>query len=252
MCLPIYFQTNNGNASCHRHIQLVDLPLLALSGDVATSHSVSPEKNTLAIQVCCGSSLCKFRIWKSCHVGKRESNGLCLFLKQKFPLRQSAHLYYFSYAPVQWIFLNMNFSFQPSELRRGCLWCKLGAVSLWTKKPCISEVNPNSGFPHVSFKIHKTKFLKSHPDSCTSVHKGVLHMSKSGTRVCVSRLHQRLERALFFFILTKVLHARDHRNKICEFFFKMNLPYGITHCADVETWMKMYLSFKKEIKPFLR
>lgn len=98
-----------------------------------------------------------------------------------------------------------------------------------------------------SCKIHKTIFLKSHSGSYTRVHKGVLHITKRGARDCVSRLHQRLERALFFFILTKVLHAQDHRNKICEFCFKMNLPFGITHCADVETWMKMYLSFKRKL-----
>lgn len=36
-------------------IQLVYLLLLALSGDAATSHSFSPERNTLATQVCCES-----------------------------------------------------------------------------------------------------------------------------------------------------------------------------------------------------
>lgn len=69
-------------------------------------------------------------------------------------------------------------------------------------------------------------------------------MPKSGARDYVSWLHQRLEWGLSFFILTKVLHAEDHRNKICEFCFKMVLPFGVTHWADVKTWMKMYLSLK--------
>lgn len=99
----------------------------------------------------------------------------------------------------------------------------------------------------VLYKIHDTIFLKSHSGSSTSVHKGALHMPKRGDRDSVSWLRQRLEWALFFFILTKVLHAQDHKNKICEFCFKMNLTFGGTHLADVETWMKMYLSFKRKL-----
>lgn len=68
-------------------------------------------------------------------------------------------------------------------------------------------------------------------------------MPKRGARDSVSWLHQRLKLALFFFILTK---AQDHRNKIYEFCFKFNLPFGLTHWADVETWMKMYLSFERK------
>lgn len=98
----------------------------------------------------------------------------------------------------------------------------------------------------VLYKIHKTIVLKSHPGSCTSVHKGDLHMPKRGVRDSVSWLHQRLKSAIFFLILTKFLHAEDHRNKICEFCFKINQPFDRTHWADVETRVPFTY---KEIKP---
>lgn len=71
-------------------------------------------------------------------------------------------------------------------------------------------------------------------------------MPKRVVRDSVSWLHQRLESAVFFVILTKFLHTEDHRNKICEFCLKMNLPFEITHRADVETRVPFTYN---EIKP---
>lgn len=71
-------------------------------------------------------------------------------------------------------------------------------------------------------------------------------MPKRVVRDSVSWLHQRLESAVFFVILTKFLHTEDHRNKICEFCLKMDLPFEITHWADVETRVPFTYN---EIKP---
>lgn len=50
-------------------------------------------------------------------------------------------------------------------------------------------------------------------------------MLKRGVTGSVSDLHQRLESAIFFLILTKSLYTADRRNKICKFRFKMDLPF---------------------------
>ena len=119
MCLqPTHIFANKWEWECiiaQTCIQLVGLPLLALSGDILLTpsrQSKTPELHKFVGKV--NSENVEYE--RVATLAKERAMGL-LVPKGKIPPKagMSPHSYYFSYFPLQWIFLNTNSSFQLSQ-----------------------------------------------------------------------------------------------------------------------------------------